>query len=136
MKIANKSVMMKAAIIIPRTNVCVCFFCPVPHFLQSKVQKQQAFDAEILANRSQIESVSSTAHELRNAGHYAADHIAESVESLADMYAALCEASKVRHTRNAFHSAHCSVRGGGGGWGMMSHSGECGKLSRYVCSAV
>eukprot|EP00117_Sycon_ciliatum_P044800 scpid11950/ scgid32267/ Spectrin alpha chain, brain; Fodrin alpha chain; Spectrin, non-erythroid alpha chain len=70
-----------------------------PTNLQSKVQKQQAFDAEILANRSQIESVSSTAHELRNAGHYAADHIAESVESLADMYAALCEASKVKGQR-------------------------------------
>ena len=68
-------------------------------FTQSKVQKQQAFDAEILANRSQIDSVSATAVALNNADHYASERVDKRVEDLSELWEALCAASKEKAQR-------------------------------------
>ena len=67
--------------------------------LQGKIQKQQAFEAEIAANRSQVDNVIQTAIRLNDSGHFAAEHITGRVEQLSELWDSLCEAARVKTER-------------------------------------
>ena len=53
-----------------------------PTNLQAKIQKHQAFEAEVAAHSNAIVSLDNTGHEMINEGHFAADVIQKRLEEL------------------------------------------------------
>jgi spectrin alpha len=70
-----------------------------PTNLQGKIQKQEAFEAEIAANRSQVDNVVQTAIRLNDSGHFASEHITGRVERLSELWDSLCEVARVKTER-------------------------------------
>ena len=69
------------------------FLCQDPTNLQGKIQKHQAFEAELNANQSRLDAVDSTGEQLIDDGHYASDQIRERLDELHKLWAHLFERS-------------------------------------------
>jgi len=64
-----------------------------PSNLQNKLQKHQAFEAELTANKGRVDSVTSDGEKLVDNGHYASDEIKSRVESLQELWKELLASS-------------------------------------------
>ncbi|XP_065916481.1 spectrin alpha chain, non-erythrocytic 1-like [Dysidea avara] len=60
-----------------------------PSNLQNKLQKHQAFEAELTANKGRVDSVTLDGEKLVDNGHYASDEIKSRVESLEELWSEL-----------------------------------------------
>ena len=75
---------------------CICPFCFLyqdPTNLQGKIQKHQAFEAELNANQSRLDAVDNTGEQLIDDVHYASDQIRERLDELHKLWAHLFERS-------------------------------------------
>jgi spectrin alpha len=64
-----------------------------PSNLQGKLQKHQAFEAEVTANKARIDQVGSTGKALIDAGHYASDSIETRLSELQEQWRLLSDQS-------------------------------------------
>lgn len=61
--------------------------------MQNKLQKHQAFEVELSANKGRVDSVSSAGEKLVNSDHYASDEIKNRIESLQELWKNLLASS-------------------------------------------
>lgn len=69
------------------------FFPQEPTNLQGKIQKHQAFEAELNANRNRLDAVDATGQELISENHYATDVIQQRLDELHELWRYLFECS-------------------------------------------
>ncbi|XP_045489789.1 spectrin beta chain, non-erythrocytic 1 isoform X1 [Pieris rapae] len=67
--------------------------------LQSKMEKQSAFESELAANKRRIDDVAAAGEKLIEAEHYASQEIARHVEDLENLWRELQHAAKLRRDR-------------------------------------
>ncbi|XP_045506256.1 spectrin beta chain, non-erythrocytic 1 [Colias croceus] len=67
--------------------------------LQSKMEKQSAFESELAANKRRIDDVAATGEKLIESNHYASQEIARHVEDLENLWTELQHAAKLRRER-------------------------------------
>lgn len=89
---------------------CVCFliFCfqilsllsrqQDPSNLQGKVQKHQAFEAELSANQSRIDALQKSGQELLDGKHYASTEVSGHMEEVSSQWKKLLEATELKGT--------------------------------------
>lgn len=86
--------------IFPSSNLC--FSLPSspqdPSNLQGKVQKHQAFEAELSANQSRIDALQKSGQELLDGKHYASDEVAGRMEEVSSQWKKLLEATELKGT--------------------------------------
>lgn len=69
-----------------------------PSNLQGKVQKHQAFEAELSANQSRIDALQKSGQELLDGKHYASDEVAGRMEEVSSQWKKLLEATELKGT--------------------------------------
>uniref|UniRef100_A0A8C5BJI1 Spectrin alpha, non-erythrocytic 1 n=1 Tax=Gadus morhua TaxID=8049 RepID=A0A8C5BJI1_GADMO len=69
-----------------------------PSNLQGKVQKHQAFEAELSANQSRIDALQKSGQELLDGKHYAADEVSGRMEEVSSQWKKLLEATELKGT--------------------------------------
>lgn len=74
-----------------KSNIVLCFQDPTN--LQGKIQKHQAFEAELNANQSRLDAVDNTGEQLIGDEHYASEQIRERLDELHKLWAYLFERS-------------------------------------------
>ena len=62
-----------------------------PTNLQPKLQKHQAFEAELLENKGRVDSVNETGEDLIDGNHYAAHEIEARIDTLRNYWQGLIE---------------------------------------------
>uniref|UniRef100_A0A8D3BV56 Spectrin alpha, non-erythrocytic 1 n=1 Tax=Scophthalmus maximus TaxID=52904 RepID=A0A8D3BV56_SCOMX len=67
-----------------------------PSNLQGKVQKHQAFEAELSANQSRIDALQKSGQELLDGKHYASDEVACRMEEVGSQWKKLLEATELK----------------------------------------
>ncbi|MGH0132604.1 UNVERIFIED_CONTAM: hypothetical protein FKN15_040755 [Acipenser sinensis] len=67
-----------------------------PSNLQGKVQKHQAFEAELSANQSRIDALQKAGQELLNDKHYAAEEVSERMDEVGSLWKRLLEATEFK----------------------------------------
>ena len=67
-----------------------------PSNLQGKVQKHQAFEAELSANQSRIDALQKSGQELLDGKHYASDEVAARMEEVSSQWKKLLEATELK----------------------------------------
>lgn len=67
-----------------------------PSNLQGKVQKHQAFEAELSANQSRIDALQKSGQELLERKHYACSEVARRMEELSSQWKKLLEATELK----------------------------------------
>ncbi|XP_056289085.1 spectrin alpha chain, non-erythrocytic 1 [Pseudoliparis swirei] len=67
-----------------------------PSNLQGKVQKHQAFEAELSANQSRIDALQKSGQELLDGKHYASSEVAERMEEVGSQWKKLLEATELK----------------------------------------
>ncbi|KAG7246192.1 hypothetical protein CRUP_020841, partial [Coryphaenoides rupestris] len=67
-----------------------------PSNLQGKVQKHQAFEAELSANQSRIDALQKSGQELLDGQHYASDEVAGRMEEVGSQWKKLQEATDLK----------------------------------------
>ncbi|XP_041098653.1 spectrin alpha chain, non-erythrocytic 1 isoform X8 [Polyodon spathula] len=67
-----------------------------PSNLQGKVQKHQAFEAELSANQSRIDALQKAGQELLNDKHYAADEVSGRMDEVGSLWKRLLEATELK----------------------------------------
>ncbi|XP_069842206.1 spectrin alpha chain, non-erythrocytic 1 isoform X3 [Dendropsophus ebraccatus] len=67
-----------------------------PSNLQGKVQKHQAFEAELSANQSRIDSLENSGQKLIDVNHYASDEVAARMNEVISMWKRLLEATEFK----------------------------------------
>uniref|UniRef100_A0A8C2X465 Spectrin alpha chain, non-erythrocytic 1 n=1 Tax=Cyclopterus lumpus TaxID=8103 RepID=A0A8C2X465_CYCLU len=67
-----------------------------PSNLQGKVQKHQAFEAELSANQSRIDALQKSGQELLDGKHYASTEVAERMEEVSSQWKKLLEATELK----------------------------------------
>ena len=72
-----------------------------PSNLQGKVQKHQAFEAELSANQSRIDALQKSGQELLDGKHYAADEVSGRMEEVSSQWKKLLEATELKGTATA-----------------------------------
>ena len=70
-----------------------------PANLESKLQKHQAFEAELTAHEEAIDAVRETGEELMTSGHFAAEEVERRIEALYLHWEELLEASATKGKR-------------------------------------
>lgn len=70
-----------------------------PSNLQGKVQKHQAFEAELSANQSRIDALQKSGQELLDGKHYASSEVAGRMEDVSSQWKKLLEATELKGTR-------------------------------------
>ncbi|CAG0903884.1 unnamed protein product, partial [Darwinula stevensoni] len=70
-----------------------------PMNLQSKIQKHQAFEAEILANKGRVNAVNQEGEQLIGNGHFAAMDIRQRLDELEQLWRGLLDASREKKER-------------------------------------
>ena len=71
----------------------LCLILQDPTNLQGKIQKHQAFEAELNANQSRLDAVDTTGEQLIGDEHYASEQIRERLDELHKLWAYLFERS-------------------------------------------
>uniref|UniRef100_A0AAQ4S231 Spectrin alpha, non-erythrocytic 1 n=1 Tax=Gasterosteus aculeatus aculeatus TaxID=481459 RepID=A0AAQ4S231_GASAC len=69
-----------------------------PSNLQGKVQKHQAFEAELSANQSRIDALQKSGQELLDGKHYASTEVAGRMEEVSSQWKKLLEATELKGT--------------------------------------
>lgn len=69
-----------------------------PSNLQGKVQKHQAFEAELSANQSRIDALQKSGQELLDGKHYAYTEVASRMEEVSSQWKKLLEATELKGT--------------------------------------
>lgn len=69
-----------------------------PSNLQGKVQKHQAFEAELSANQSRIDALQKSGQELLDGKHYASSEVASRMEEVSSQWKKLLEATELKGT--------------------------------------
>uniref|UniRef100_A0A673AS36 Spectrin alpha chain, non-erythrocytic 1 n=1 Tax=Sphaeramia orbicularis TaxID=375764 RepID=A0A673AS36_9TELE len=69
-----------------------------PSNLQGKVQKHQAFEAELSANQSRIDALQKSGQELLDGKHYASTEVAGRMEEVSTQWKKLLEATELKGT--------------------------------------
>lgn len=69
-----------------------------PSNLQGKVQKHQAFEAELSANQSRIDALQKSGQELLDRKHYASSEVAGRMEDVSSQWKKLLEATELKGT--------------------------------------
>ena len=77
----------------PHSHVLHNVFLQDPTNLQGKIQKHQAFEAELNANQSRLDAVDNTGEQLIGDEHYASDQIRERLDELHKLWSYLFERS-------------------------------------------
>uniref|UniRef100_A0A3Q2CL27 Spectrin alpha, non-erythrocytic 1 n=1 Tax=Cyprinodon variegatus TaxID=28743 RepID=A0A3Q2CL27_CYPVA len=67
-----------------------------PSNLQGKVQKHQAFEAELSANQSRIDALQKSGQELLDRKHYASDEVTTRMEEVSGQWKKLLEATELK----------------------------------------
>ncbi|KAJ8388746.1 hypothetical protein AAFF_G00129790 [Aldrovandia affinis] len=67
-----------------------------PSNLQGKVQKHQAFEAELSANQTRIDALQKSGQELIDANHYASDEVSGRMDEVSSMWKKLLEATELK----------------------------------------
>ncbi|XP_055516190.1 spectrin alpha chain, non-erythrocytic 1 isoform X2 [Leucoraja erinacea] len=67
-----------------------------PSNLQGKVQKHQAFEAELSANQSRIDTLQKAGQELIDANHYASDEVSARMNEVISLWKRLLEATEMK----------------------------------------
>nr|XP_015222659.1 PREDICTED: spectrin alpha chain, non-erythrocytic 1 isoform X3 [Lepisosteus oculatus] len=67
-----------------------------PSNLQGKVQKHQAFEAELSANQSRVDALQKAGQELINADHYASGEVSGRMEEVSALWKKLLEATELK----------------------------------------
>ncbi|KAG1650604.1 Spectrin beta chain, non-erythrocytic 5 [Nymphon striatum] len=70
-----------------------------PTNLQSKIQKHQAFEAELTANKGRVNNVNSEGEQLIGAGHFASMEIQTQLNELEQLWRQLLDETSFRQTR-------------------------------------
>uniref|UniRef100_A0A3Q1EVZ1 Spectrin alpha chain, non-erythrocytic 1 n=1 Tax=Acanthochromis polyacanthus TaxID=80966 RepID=A0A3Q1EVZ1_9TELE len=70
-----------------------------PSNLQGKVQKHQAFEAELSANQSRIDALQKSGQELLDGKHYASAEVAGRMEEVSSQWKKLLEATELKGTK-------------------------------------
>lgn len=70
-----------------------------PTNLQSKLQKQAAFEAELQANRGRVSDVTREGEQLMAAGHFASMEIQAQLDALESLWRQLLDATQLRRDR-------------------------------------
>ena len=65
-----------------------------PTNLQGKLQKHQAFEAELNANESRLDAIDASGKELIDGEHYASDKVQERLDELHELWHQLFSKSK------------------------------------------
>lgn len=81
--------------------VLVYFGQQDPSNLQGKVQKHQAFEAELSANQSRIDALQKSGQELLERKHYASSEVARRMEEVSSQWKKLLEATELKGTGHA-----------------------------------
>uniref|UniRef100_A0A8C8E5P8 Spectrin alpha chain, non-erythrocytic 1 n=1 Tax=Otus sunia TaxID=257818 RepID=A0A8C8E5P8_9STRI len=69
-----------------------------PSNLQGKVQKHQAFEAELSANQSRIDALEKAGQKLIDVNHYASDEVAARMNEVISLWKKLLEATELKGT--------------------------------------
>ncbi|XP_040180668.1 spectrin alpha chain, non-erythrocytic 1 isoform X1 [Rana temporaria] len=67
-----------------------------PSNLQGKVQKHQAFEAELSANQSRIDALENSGQKLIDVNHYASDEVAARMDEVLTLWKRLLEATELK----------------------------------------
>ncbi|XP_041430679.1 spectrin alpha chain, non-erythrocytic 1 isoform X5 [Xenopus laevis] len=67
-----------------------------PSNLQGKVQKHQAFEAELSANQSRIDALENSGQKLIDVNHYASDEVAARMNEVINLWKKLLEATELK----------------------------------------
>lgn len=81
------------------TNFGLIFFflyLQDPSNLQGKVQKHQAFEAELSANQSRIDALEKAGQKLIDVNHYASDEVAARMNEVISLWKKLLEATELK----------------------------------------
>lgn len=66
--------------------------------MQGKVQKHQAFEAELSANQSRIDALEKAGQKLIDVNHYASDEVAARMNEVISLWKKLLEATELKGT--------------------------------------
>lgn len=75
------------------------FYWQDPSNLQGKVQKHQAFEAELSANQSRIDALEKAGQKLIDVNHYAKDEVAARMNEVISLWKKLLEATELKGKR-------------------------------------
>lgn len=75
------------------------FYWQDPSNLQGKVQKHQAFEAELSANQSRIDALEKAGQKLIDVNHYAKDEVAARMNEVISLWKKLLEATELKGER-------------------------------------
>lgn len=78
----------------PSSNLCLS--SQDPSNLQGKVQKHQAFEAELSANQTRIDALQKSGQELMDGKHYASTEVAGRMEEVSSQWKKLLEATELK----------------------------------------
>lgn len=73
-----------------------CYLLQDPSNLQGKVQKHQAFEAELSANQSRIDALENSGQKLIDVDHYASDEVATRMNEVLTLWKRLLEATELK----------------------------------------
>lgn len=85
-------------LIFTLSNFCASALQQDPSNLQGKVQKHQAFEAELSANQSRIDALQKSGQELLDGKHYASTEVAGRMEEVSSQWKKLLEATELKGT--------------------------------------
>ena len=76
------------------------FWLKDPSNLQGKVQKHQAFEAELSANQSRIDALEKAGQKLIDVDHYAKEEVAARMNEVISLWKKLLEATELKGMKN------------------------------------
>lgn len=82
-----------------------------PSNLQGKVQKHQAFEAELSANQSRIDALEKAGQKLIDVNHYAKDEVAARMNEVISLWKKLLEATELKGRRGRVTGLDSSAGG-------------------------
>lgn len=82
-----------------RLHTQVLFYWQDPSNLQGKVQKHQAFEAELSANQSRIDALEKAGQKLIDVNHYAKEEVAARMNEVLSLWKKLLEATELKGER-------------------------------------
>lgn len=85
-----------------RLHAQVLFYWQDPSNLQGKVQKHQAFEAELSANQSRIDALEKAGQKLIDVSHYAKEEVAARMNEVLSLWKKLLEATELKGERQCF----------------------------------
>lgn len=83
-----------------------------PSNLQGKVQKHQAFEAELSANQSRIDALQKSGQELIDGKHYASSEMSTRMDEVSSQWKKLLEATELKGEKIAQRDSTASFKGG------------------------